>query len=97
MTKVGFVADHCESATNAPSEDDADLVARQLNKLIEKVTTEGVGPLTGAITWADDRRERARRKQGAGVGDPADASGGNAAVDQAVRRLIRESVQAAAS
>lgn len=75
--------------------DDAGLVARQLDKLIEKVTVDGVGPLTGAITWADDRLARARRKQsGPGV-DQDDPAAEDDAVERAIRRLTRESIQAA--
>lgn len=86
--------------TNPTPDEDAGLgdagpVARQLNRLIEKVTTDGVGPLTGAIAWADDRLAQARRKQAAGSTDPEDSAAMDAAVERTIRRLIRESVQAA--
>lgn len=83
------------STADAPEEEGAGPVARQLNRLIEKVTTDGVGPLTGAIPWADDRLAQARRKQAAGGADPEDPAVMDAAVERAIRRLIRESVQAA--
>lgn len=74
-------------------EEEAGRLTRQLNRLIDRVTVEGVGPLTGAITWADDRLERARRKNGSAGDSPGEPTEQD--IEQAIRRLIRESVQAA--
>lgn len=91
-----------EDVKGSPNEaqDDAGVAAataKQLNKLIEKVTVEGVGPMTGAIAWADDRVARARRQRekqhgdgGIPQGDPSQED-----IERAIRRLIRESVEAA--
>ncbi|WP_145951572.1 hypothetical protein [Micrococcus luteus] len=45
------------------AEEQASAVTRQLNWMIDKVISDGVGPLTGAITWADDRLAQAHRRR----------------------------------
>lgn len=94
--------EHVDREADAPegSDEQAGAVTRQLNRMIDKVISDGVGPLTGATTWADDRLAQAyRRRLGMSAaeaardgvpGDPTDAD-----TERAIRRLIRESIEAA--
>ncbi|WP_180536659.1 EcsC family protein [Micrococcus luteus] len=84
-----------DGGTDLPGEEDAGPMARQLNQLIDKVIRDGVGPLTGAIAWADERLARAQAKLPGEEAGPDDTTFSDRAVERAVRRLIRESVQAA--
>ena len=61
--------------------------AEKLTALVGKVVDDGVGPIQGSRTYAQDRLERARREGRS----EAEAE----AVDAAIKVIIRESVAAA--
>lgn len=79
----------------------AEKAGKQLERLVAKVIDEGVGPVTGAITWAEDRlarvRKQERARRGAGSTGASQDSGASteAEIEKTIRRLIRESVEAA--
>ncbi|MCX4514410.1 EcsC family protein [Streptomyces sp. NBC_01619] len=65
--------------------------------LAEKVMVNGVGPITGSVTWAEDRLSR---RQGANYREPGDDERLSPEdmkddIDAVVARLIKESVAAA--
>jgi len=75
----------------------AEKASKQLLKLVGKVIDSGVGPLTGSITWAEDRLARVqgpRYEPNASPtrrGNPADHDD----IEKTIKRLILESVEAA--
>jgi len=75
----------------------AEKASGQLLKLVGKVIDTGVGPLTGSITWAEDRLARV---QGARYEPNADPTRKvrpyeREDIEKAIKRLVLESVEAA--
>lgn len=71
--------------------------AHQLNKLVERVVDQGVGPVTGSVAWAEDRLSRIqgdRYEKPGSRGRPFDPRI-QEDVDKTIKRLVRESVEAA--
>jgi hypothetical protein len=75
----------------------AEKVSEQLEKIVGRIVDTGVGPLTGSIQWAEDRLARVQ-------GDQYEPNhertrkvrpDEHADVDKVIKRLIRESVEAA--
>ncbi|WP_077798618.1 EcsC family protein [Streptomyces sp. JHA26] len=80
-----------------PDEGAAERAGRWVAELAEKVMVNGVGPVTGSVTWAEDRLSR---RQGDAYRAP-DAEERRSSedmkddIDAVVARLIKESVAAA--
>lgn len=75
-----------------------DAAGRALVRMVHSVVSDGVGPITGSVTWAEDRLRRVQgsryepeRRSLRGVNDPFED------VEKAIARLIKESVAAAGS
>ncbi|MCC3266917.1 EcsC family protein [Arthrobacter gengyunqii] len=81
-----------ESPTNV-----ADKASGQLLKLVGKVIDTGVGPLTGSVTWAEDRLARVQGTRYELNSDPVRKVRPYEQddIDKAIKRLILESVEAA--
>lgn len=81
-----------ESPTNV-----ADKASGQLLKLVGKVIDAGVGPLTGSVTWAEDRLARVQGTRYEPNSDPVRKVRPYEQddIDKAIKRLILESVEAA--
>ncbi|WP_225839942.1 EcsC family protein [Streptomyces sp. NK08204] len=80
-----------------PDEGGAEKAGKWVADLAEKVMVHGVGPLTGSVTWAEDRLSR---RQGADYRAPGDDERRSPDdmkddIDAVVARLIKESVAAA--
>lgn len=69
----------------------------QLLKLVGKVIDTGVGPLSGSITWAEDRLARVQGSRYEPNADPTRKVRPDERddIDKAIKRLIIESVEAA--
>ena len=75
-----------------------DATSRAVLRMVNNVVSDGVGPISGSVAWAEDRlrrvqgpRYQAERRSSRGVEDPP------ADIERAVSRLIKESVAAAGS
>ncbi|MGW0553932.1 EcsC family protein [Streptomyces sp. NPDC002926] len=80
-----------------PDEGAVEKTGQWVADLAEKVMVNGVGPITGSVTWAENRLSR---RQGADYRDPGDDERRSPEdmkddVDAVVARLIKESVAAA--
>ncbi|CAL9635866.1 hypothetical protein SUDANB15_06185 [Streptomyces sp. enrichment culture] len=80
-----------------PDEGAVEKAGRWLADLAEKVMVNGVGPVTGSVTWAEDRLSR---RQGDAYRAPDDEERRSPEdmkedIDAVVARLIKESVAAA--
>ncbi|MEU6097663.1 EcsC family protein [Streptomyces sp. NPDC047079] len=80
-----------------PDEGAVEKAGRWVADLAEKVMVNGVGPITGSVTWAEDRLAR---RQGADYRAPDDGERRSPEdmkddIDAVVARLIKESVAAA--
>lgn len=80
-----------------PDEGAAEKAGQWVAELAEKVMVNGVGPITGSATWAEDRLSR---RQGADYREPGDDERRSPQdmkddIDAVVARLIKESVAAA--
>ncbi|KAB2975726.1 hypothetical protein F8R89_29280 [Streptomyces sp. SS1-1] len=80
-----------------PDEGAVEKTGRWVADLAEKVMVKGVGPITGSVTWAE---ERLSRRQGAAYRAPDDEERRSPEdmkddIDAVVARLIKESVAAA--
>ncbi|QKW03678.1 EcsC family protein [Streptomyces sp. NA02536] len=80
-----------------PGEGAVEKAGRWIADLAEKVMVNGVGPVTGSVTWAEDRLSR---RQGADYRAPDDDERRDPEdmkddIDAVIARLIRESVAAA--
>jgi hypothetical protein len=80
-----------------PGEGAVERTGQWLAELAEKVMVNGVGPVTGSVTWAEDRLAR---RQGADYRAPDDEGRRSPEdmrddIDAVVARLIKESVAAA--
>ncbi|GGQ31026.1 hypothetical protein GCM10010266_62880 [Streptomyces griseomycini] len=80
-----------------PDEGAVEKAGRWLADLAEKVMVNGVGPITGSVTWAEDRLSR---RQGTDYRAPDDEERRSPEdmkedIDAVVARLIKESVAAA--
>ncbi|MFJ9209765.1 EcsC family protein [Streptomyces sp. NPDC102264] len=80
-----------------PDEGAAEKTGQWVAELAEKVMVNGVGPITGSATWAEDRLSR---RQGADYRAPGDDERRSPEdmkddIDAVVARLIKESVAAA--
>ncbi|MFF3036712.1 EcsC family protein [Arthrobacter citreus] len=75
----------------------AEKASGQLLKVVGKVIDSGVGPLTGSVTWAEDRLARVQGDRYEPNSDPTRKAKPyeQADIDKAVKRLIIESVEAA--
>jgi hypothetical protein len=75
----------------------AEKASGQLLKLVSKVIDTGVGPLTGSITWAEDRLARVQGTRYEPNALPTRRVGADQRddVEKAIKRLIVESVEAA--
>lgn len=71
--------------------------SNQVLKLVGHVIDQGVGPLTGSITWAEDRLARVQRERYVPNSEPSrrDNPDDRADIDKTIKRLIIESVEAA--
>lgn len=81
-----------ESPTNV-----AEKASGQLLTLVGKVIDTGVGPLTGSVTWAEDRLARVQGARYEPNSDPVRKVRPYEEddIDKAIKRLILESVEAA--
>ena len=97
-----------ESTTYEPTDETTDAgeeapttttenASNQLMKLVGKVIDTGVGPLTGSITWAEDRLARVQGTRYERNTGPTRTVGldEHDDIDKAIQRLILESVEAA--
>ena len=77
--------------------DMADKASAQLLKLVGKVIDTGVGPLTGSVTWAEDRLARVQGARYEPNTDPTRKVRPYERddIEKAIKRLIVESVEAA--
>ncbi|MEU0987105.1 EcsC family protein [Streptomyces sp. NPDC005953] len=80
-----------------PDEGGAEMAGQWVAELAEKVMVNGVGPITGSATWAEDRLSR---RQGAEYRAPGEDQRRSPQdmkddIDAVVARLIKESVAAA--
>lgn len=84
-----------DPATSSPTA--AEKASGQLLKVVGKVIDSGVGPLTGSVTWAEDRLARVQGDRYEPNSDPIRKAKPyeQADIDKAVKRLIIESVEAA--
>ena len=75
----------------------AEKASGQLLKLVGKVIDTGVGPLTGSITWAEDRLARVQGPRDEANADPTRKVRPYERddIEKAIKRLIVESVEAA--
>ena len=75
----------------------AEKASGQLLKLVSKVIDTGVGPLTGSITWAEDRLARVQGDRYEPNADPTRKVRPYERddIEKAIKRLIVESVEAA--
>ncbi|MBX0302005.1 EcsC family protein [Cryobacterium sp. 1639] len=75
----------------------AERASGQLLKLVGTVIDTGVGPLTGSITWAEDRLARVQGTRYEHNADPTRKvrSDEHDDIEKAIKRLIIESVEAA--
>ncbi|MFF0692443.1 hypothetical protein ACFYU4_07400 [Streptomyces tendae] len=81
----------------APDEGAAEKAGKWVAELAEKVMLNGVGPVTGSVTWAEDRLAR---RQGDAYKAPDDGERRSPDdmrddIDAVVARLVKESVAAA--
>ncbi|MFF9123908.1 EcsC family protein [Streptomyces sp. NPDC014889] len=81
----------------APDEGAVEKAGRWIADLAEKVMVNGVGPITGSVTWAEDRLSR---RQGTDYKAPDDDERRSPEdmkddIDAVIARLIKESVAAA--
>jgi hypothetical protein len=75
----------------------AEKASGQLLKLVGKVMDTGVGPLTGSVTWAEDRLARVQgdRYEFNSESTRQVRPGEEPDIDKTIKRLILESVEAA--
>ncbi|MCC9205967.1 EcsC family protein [Arthrobacter sp. zg-Y769] len=75
----------------------AEKASQQLQKMVGKVIDTGIGPLTGSITWAEDRLKRIQGARYEPNTDPTRKvkPDDRDDIEKAIRRLIVESVEAA--
>ncbi|MEV6452135.1 EcsC family protein [Streptomyces globisporus] len=80
-----------------PDEGAAEKTGQWVAELAEKVMVNGVGPITGSATWAEDRLSRRQGADYRAPGDDARRSPEDMKddIDAVVARLIKESVAAA--
>jgi hypothetical protein len=95
-------AEHTAEDAPTPSPEDtpksaSEKASSQVLKLVGKVIDTGVGPLTGSITWAEDRLARIQGASYVPNMEPVRKTGATeqADVEKTIRRLILESVEAA--
>lgn len=89
-TDTAFEPDEAPTATSEKS-------SGHLLKLVGKVIDTGVGPLTGSITWAEDRLARVQGTRYEPNAEPIRKFRPDERddIDKAIKRLIVESVEAA--
>lgn len=91
-TEAATVLDPDETATTT-----AEKASKQLQKMVATVVDTGVGPLTGSITWAEDRLARVQKDRYQPNANATRKIGPDehADIEKAISRLILESVEAA--